>query len=64
MNTDYLMGPPERGPWVRVKGLEFDISIRVDDDDDKNILALALELCERRRYGKTITAPDTAPETP
>lgn len=51
-----LMGPPERGPWVRVRGKGFDVALRVDDDDDREILRLALEMGERRRHGKTVLA--------
>ena len=46
-----LMGPPERGPFVRVVGKGFDVAIRVEDSDDREIVRLALEMGERRRYG-------------
>lgn len=47
-----LMGPPERGPWVRVSGNGLDVTLRVDGEGDREILRAVLDTCERRRYGK------------
>lgn len=45
-----LMGPPERGSVVRISGKGFYLGIRVDDGNDKEIVRLAMEMGERRRY--------------
>lgn len=37
--------------WVRVSGDGFCVSVQMDDDDDREIVRLALEMGERRRYG-------------
>ena len=53
-NKTRLIGPPETGPWVRVKGKGIDLHIRCDDKTDAEIIRLSLEACERRRYGCAI----------
>jgi len=47
-----LCGPPTHGPEVTIIGPGMRVGIRVDDDDDREILRLALEMGERRRYGR------------
>lgn len=47
-----IMGPPDRGPVVRIIGKGIDVWIRVESDEDHEIMRLALEVAERRRYGK------------
>lgn len=47
---EQLMGPPATGPLVRVCGRGLDVVIRVNDETDAEIVRLALEMAERRRY--------------
>ena len=46
-----LMGPPERAPFVRVVGKGVDVTILPESKLDQEIIRLALEMAERRRYG-------------
>ena len=46
------MGPPTKAPAVRVMGRGIDVFIRVEDDNDAEIVRLALQMAERRRYGR------------
>ncbi|OTI63212.1 hypothetical protein CAZ10_10285 [Pseudomonas aeruginosa] len=46
-----LMGPPAPGPVVRVVARGMSVAIRVDDDGDAEIVRLALEMAQRRRWG-------------
>ena len=46
------MGPPTPPPFVRIVGRGVDVMIRINDDDDRNIVNLALNMAERHRYEK------------
>lgn len=48
------MGPPEPGPIVKVTRKDFCVAIRVQSDLDREIVGLAMEMGERRRFSKTI----------
>lgn len=59
MRSTELMGPPAHGPWVRVQGPGFSVAVQVEDDDDREIVRAAMELGERRRYGRVATSKST-----
>ena len=46
------VGPPEKGPVVKVRGKGVSVIIRLESEIDYEILHHALEMAERRRYGK------------
>ncbi len=48
-----LMGPPEKGPIVKVFGKGISLSLCLEDKIDSVILDLALQMAERRRYGRS-----------
>ena len=48
-----LIGPPEKGPAVRIVGKGVDVLIRVEDEIDGEIVSLAMAMAERRRFGKS-----------
>lgn len=50
--SEQVMGPPARGPLVRVKGRGIDVHIRVDDEIDAEIVRMAMEIADRRRFGR------------
>lgn len=47
------MGPPEKAPFVRIEGKGISVLIRPESKLDQEIILLALQISERRRYGKT-----------
>jgi hypothetical protein len=52
IEMENLMGPPSQGAWVEIYAKGMCVKIRVNDADDAEILRLALEMAERRRYGR------------
>ena len=47
-----LMGPPTQGAWVEIYAKGMCVKIRVSDAEDAEIVRLAFEMAERRRYGR------------
>lgn len=47
-----LQGPPQPGPFVRIVGIGIDLMMTVNDEDDLLILALAVRIANKRRFGK------------
>jgi len=47
-----LIGPPEQGALVEIYAKGMRVKIRVNDSEDAEIVRLALEMAERRRYGR------------
>ena len=47
-----LIGPPTQGAWVEIYAAGMCVKIRVNDADDAEIVKLAFEMAERRRYGR------------
>lgn len=47
-----LIGPPTQGAWIEIYAKGMCVKIRVNDDDDAEIVRLAFEMAERRRYGR------------
>lgn len=47
-----LVGPPEQGMWIEIYAKGMCIKIRVNDADDEEIVRLAFEIANRRRYGR------------
>lgn len=45
-----LMGPPEKGPVVKVVGKGLSVIIRVESEIDRDIIRLAMGIAERRRF--------------
>ena len=54
------MGPPMRGPFARIVGCGVSLHIRLDTQDDIEILSLAVQMAERRRYGRAAAAIGSA----
>lgn len=49
-----LMGPPENyAPIVSVTGKGIDVMIKIETNLDKEIACMAVNIADRRRYGKT-----------
>lgn len=46
------MGPPSRGPVVRVTGSGISVNLRVETELDAEIIHMAMRIAERRRYGR------------
>ena len=55
MDRTDLMGPPNRGPWVVIRASGIDLQLEVNDEIDSEIVQLAMDMAQRRRYAK---APD------
>ena len=53
-DSSILMGPPRKGPIVRIIGVGIDTVIRVNDALDAQIVSMLLECAERRRYANAI----------
>lgn len=46
-----LMGPPERGPWIRIVAEGLNMNIQVNDEMDKEIVDITMRVAEKKRYG-------------
>ena len=55
---------PMRGPLVRVTGEDMWVSLFVNDELDREILRLALEMAERRRHMKPAAIAACESNTP
>jgi len=55
MSNEKLMGPPEKGPTIRITGKGLDLLLVVNSESDREIVQMFLDAAERRRFGKQVT---------
>lgn len=46
-----VMGPPKRGPWIKIVAEGISMVIQMNDELDKNIVKTTLRVIEKKRYG-------------
>ena len=56
--TAQQMGPPSPGPVVWVRGRNISVGVRVEDDLDLQIITMAMQIAERRRYSEAACPAD------